>query len=91
METTKLNGCITSIIKKKALEMEPSLLFLTSDPEFLQTYETLLNSCIKDKIEYYDFTLVEATVRKLINDKLIPNLIGDTTQNALNWIRKHSQ
>ncbi len=71
--------------------MEPSLLLLTSDPEFLQTYETLLNSCIKDKIEHYDFTLVEATVRKLMNDKLIPNLIGDTTENALNWIIYNSK
>lgn len=68
--------------------MEPSLLYVTSDPEFLQAYETLLNSCIKDKIEHSDFTLVEATVRKLMNDKLIPNLIGDTTQSALNWIKK---
>ncbi len=91
METTKLNGSITSIIKKKAFEMEPCLLLLTSDAEFLQTYETLLNSCIKDKIEHYEYTLVEATVRKLMNDKLIPNLIGDTNQNALNWIINNSQ
>jgi hypothetical protein len=87
MNNTEIKIRITNIIKKCAAIQSPKLLDVVSDIELYEAFEKLNEKCIQMKLKHDGYTLFEAVVRKLSYDKLYPNLMGDTAQNAIDYIR----
>jgi hypothetical protein len=87
MKQQEINLRITEILKIFASELNPNLLSVVTDNELFATFEVLNNKCIQLNIKHDGYCLIMAVARKLLFDKLYPNMIENSTKTSLKWIQ----